>query len=465
MKDKLVDKAALIAFVCSISLLFMGYGFFVHRSHIFPYEILLEAKLAYKAFARIWSEGRRPAGYKQYVATAVTGPRVTNYAREGRGTDDWILVAGGPYQFMQECPEYGCLAWVVDRDGRVVHSWETDLEELWRDVDHVKGSITPEGFKVLGVQLLPDGGLLAAYHTNRAYPEGGGLARFDRDGELVWFNDLNIHHWFTLDDEGTIYAAGHDVVKTPIAIGDSRNTLDCPKRRAQVDYVAVISAEGELLSRIGMTDLLLSNGYMGLIRTTMSHCDPYHLNFVQHIDAATAASVPGADAGDLLVSLRNINTVLIFSPLTRTVKWLSAGRYVRQHSPRFMPDGSIVVFDNMGGDRARGGSRVVRQWVDDDRLTVVVPRDDAPREQDFFTHYGGHISVSDDGESMLVSLTSTGAIHEIDVATGRTLWRYDKVFPLDGVPGTDADQGKAIRTEAFGAYYVDKAAFGEVFGP
>ena len=63
----------------------------------------------------------------------------------------------------------------------------------------------------------------------------------------------------------------------------------------------------------------------------------------------------------MLISLRNIYTVLIFSPSTRAIKWIQTGRSVEQHSPRFLPDGSLVMFDNTGGDKQLGGARVLRE--------------------------------------------------------------------------------------------------------
>jgi hypothetical protein len=211
-------------------------------------------------------------------------------------------------------------------------------------------------------------------------------------------------------------------------------------------------------------DLLVANGYAGLVRLTIDECDPFHLNFVQYIDERMASRVGLVDAGDLLISLRNINTVLIFSPLTRVIKWIDTGRYVEQHSPRFLPDGSLVVFDNKGGDPQFGGARIVRQRIDGPGFSVVAPREGVSLGAKFTSDYAGNITVGPNGDRLLIALTSMGEILEIDVASGRPLWRYRKVFAAAGYPGAAPDEHRAVQVEAFGASYVDKRIFAKVFG-
>jgi hypothetical protein len=57
-----------------------------------------------------------------------------------------------------------------------------------------------------------------------------------------------------------------------------------------------------------------------------------------------------------------------------------------------------------------------------------------------------------------------GEILEIDVASGKPLWRYRKVFAATGYPGAAPGEHRSVQVEAFGASYVDKAIFAKVFG-
>jgi hypothetical protein len=68
---------------------------------------------------------------------------------------------------------------------------------------------------------------------------------------------------------------------------------------------------------------------------------------------------PELSAGDLLISMRNINTVAIMDQTTARIKWIASGLTLRQHAPRFLGQNKILVLDNLGGLPEKGGSRLV----------------------------------------------------------------------------------------------------------
>jgi hypothetical protein len=429
---RILDKVAFLLFIAGIFGFGIAYGYLAHRNHWFPDRIVREAESAYRAWAQVFEEGSRPATFEKFVDAATDGPIASVLSKDV--SDEWVLVTGGPYEFLEQCPDYGCLAWIVDRDGTVIHSWEANLDDVFGEIDNVTGGREPESFFPVGMHLLEDGGLLTVFQSERGFPGGAGLARFDRDGRLIWYNDINMHHWFTLDPEGTIYVPMHEVVETPIVLGQSIHELVCPNRLALMDSIAIVGPDGRLRGRINVLDLLLGNGYLGLVINTVNPCDPLHLNFIEYIDATKAEVVDLADVGDLLISLRDINTILIFSPQTGSIKWIETGRYVGQHSPRLTADGSILVFDNRGGDQALGQTRIIRQRVGDPRLSVIWPRAGKSLGEKLATNEAGHISVADDGTRALISITGTGDVLELELSSGDVLWRYEKIFSVDGYP-------------------------------
>ena len=66
-------------------------------------------------------------------------------------------------------------------------------------------------------------------------------------------------------------------------------------------------------------------------------------------------------AGDLLVSLRHLNTIFVVDPDEWRVKWLMTGPFLAQHDPDFLPNGHILVYDNRitGPTPKLGNSRLV----------------------------------------------------------------------------------------------------------
>jgi hypothetical protein len=472
-RSSIIDKAPVVLFLLSVFGAGAAYGFLAHHSKLFPYRLVKQAESAYTAL-RTGKSGNEPTTFLAYVPERTSPTSASRIATEQ--PDDWILVTGGPYEFLEECPRFGCLAWIIDRDGKVIHHWEADLEALWREADHITGDKNPRNFLSLGTELLPDGSILVAFQNDRAFPEGAGLAKFDRDGGLVWRGEDLVNHWFTLGPDGTIYAPGHSVLETPAPIGNTRQRIICNQVKAQADYVAIIGPDGKTRERIDVMDLLVDNGYVGLVRLTNDPCDPFHLNFVQYVDEQMASRLDRVDAGDLLISLRNVSTILIFSPRTRAIKWIDTGRYIEQHSPRFLPDGSLVVFDNKGGDAQFGGARIVRLKINDDLdggiddetgqrgFSVVAPRAGVSLGGDFTSERASKIAVGPKGDRLLIALTQMGEIVEIDLDSGAPLWRYDKIFTAEGYPGAAPDDRRSVRVEAFGASYVDKSAFAAVFG-
>jgi hypothetical protein len=102
---------------------------------------------------------------------------------------------------------------------------------------------------------------------------------------------------------------------------------------------------------------LLSTNYEDHLRVESS--DPLHLNAAEPLPAALAADFPGLAAGDLLVSLRNVNALAVLDPRTGLAKRAIMGPFAKQHDADWLPGGRIMLFDNRGGEPACGGSRIL----------------------------------------------------------------------------------------------------------
>jgi hypothetical protein len=420
-------------FRAALCLACFGYGVATAYFRVFPFSLLHRAHEAWLALSRTDSddEFREPEELK-----GVAAPTVRLHSPSCG--DELILVSGGEDYLREQSSGHGCLAWIMDRQGRVKHVWQYD-PKLWSKLDGV--AITPGRLaKVypVGLHLYPDGGLLVSFQGWYTFPVGIGLARFDKDSKLLWKKEFHTHHWFSVAPDGRTYALKSRVVDSPRPVGDTRFFLSSGAAKILEDAVLILDANGNALDEIPLLDALIQSGWHGLLAARAGSdwdgqetCqimdqDPTHLNGIQLVDAALAAAHPWLKAGDLLLSMRSLNAVGILDPGTRRFKWMSAGTTVMQHSPVFHENG-VLVFDNRGGSLATGGSRLVQIDLETHGSQVLFPGP-APLPGKFYTGVAGHLDLSGDGR-VLVTLSKAQKVWEINLKTGAVLWDYVCVDP------------------------------------
>jgi hypothetical protein len=136
------------------------------------------------------------------------------------------------------------------------------------------------------------------------------------------------------------------------------------------DLVRIETRSGRVLERISIGEIINANPQLSLFESRLkgtlrerwiygdtsfepigrSHrqvenadTDPFHTN---DIDAYHGESGGLFEQGDLLLSMRSLNLLLVVRPATRKVVWYSYGLTSRQHDPDFLTSSSIVVYDN-----------------------------------------------------------------------------------------------------------------------
>lgn len=109
------------------------------------------------------------------------------------------------------------------------------------------------------------------------------------------------------------------------------------------DALAQVSPEGKLLFQKSVTDILLENGYRGLLfGIGPMEKDPLHLNDIQPALSTTEYW----QKGDLMISIRNKSTVFLYRPSTNKILWLQTGPWLNQHDVNFIGDSRISIFGN-----------------------------------------------------------------------------------------------------------------------
>lgn len=314
---------------------------------------------------------------------------------------------------------------LIDRDGNVVHEWSVTAAEVFRNTD--LGDLGKRKLRYANVSefyLFPDGDLI----VNFGYV---GTARIDSCSEVVWTVPRVTHHSVARDPDGSFWVPGNPPTKTTKTpkFPDGYPGLEEP---VHMDTLLNVSAEGRVVDEINLLDLLHENG---LLRYLFKHYRPLlvsgepippdvtHLNDIDPLEADLADEYSQFDTGDLLLSIRDLDLVVVVDPDTRTVEWHGSEPLLAQHDPDFIGDGTIAVFDNNYDTTDRGthlgGSRIVAFHPEENTHEVLFPTDDS---EPFYTAVGGRWQLLDNG-NMLMAETKTGRVAEFG-PDGRLVWEW-----------------------------------------
>ncbi len=221
---------------------------------------------------------------------------------------------------------------LINGTGEQVHVWPISYSSLMPE--EAVDDPSPHGMKV-----LPDGSILVNFG-----PPGGAIMRLDSCARPIWIAAGPYHHSIELDDDGSIWTWwGRDGHQSNL---QSIVRLDADKGNvlAEISLQSVFSASSDnaLKLRLSQDYKFLSNDQL----TGRWQTDAFHPNDVEPLSAEMARDYPAFDAGDLMISLRNLDLVAVMDPESLDIRWVAYGPWRRQHDPDFVGDGQIEVYDN-----------------------------------------------------------------------------------------------------------------------
>ena len=216
---------------------------------------------------------------------------------------------------------------------RVLREWTLPFDTLkarhepWRqrhqNKQHFSATISDLAQYTLHAPVLrPDGGLILNCQ--------GMLLRIDKQAQIVWVHDKLFHHSLELDAEGKLWACSTEETGP----GRRMYTRD--------QLVRLDPQTGETLFTITLDSLMRSNPPHDYTNLNREKADPYHLNEVQPV----RSDGPFWQRGDVFLSLRNLNAVLLYRPATNRVLWSKLTEWYGQHDVNIVNDSVITVFNN-----------------------------------------------------------------------------------------------------------------------
>ena len=214
--------------------------------------------------------------------------------------------------------------WLVNMQGQFVHHWQIPRFTGF----HAK--LLPNGNLLVGVRV-PTGPMVDLSGS------GGELLELDWDSNVVWKCEdlyINSHDWHRMENGNTLIAywvSIPDDVAAKVKGGIPGTEWD---GIIWGDCLREITPDGKVEWE------WVAHEYLDIERDIMCPvCPRYTWSYVNSL-----VTLPD---GNILTSLRQINTVAIINKRTGKFKWRWGQEELgHQHSPTWLDNGNILVFDN-----------------------------------------------------------------------------------------------------------------------
>lgn len=311
---------------------------------------------------------------------------------------------------------HGTEASLVSLDGALVHSWKLPYSAIYdADRSPVKNPQPDEFLYFRKAQLLPDGGLLAILVATGDTPWGYGMVKLDKDSNVIWSYLGQTHHDFDIAADGRVYGLTHEIRRTTF---EKHPQITIPRLD---DFVVVLSPEGEEVKKISIIDALVRSKYEWLLNrvTWYNKHDFIHTNNIDLVEAAEVAALGFAEEGQVLLSFRDIDTLALLDLDKEEIVWALRGAWTGQHDPDILPNGNILVYDNLGGFGEGGRTRILEI---DPVTTGIEWRYEGSGEQPFHSEARGAQERLPNGNT-LISESHGGRIFEV-TRDGRIVWEF-----------------------------------------
>jgi Arylsulfotransferase (ASST) len=400
---------SLIGFLVSLGVLVFIYGVAVGLFKIFPYQVLENSVAAAEEWVRYPRHKLRLEPQKFLARERLDGTGVvTHLEAEPDSGQTFIEGFFGDSNGMK----------LIDMDGKTIHEWRVSFNEIWPEAPQLDTERHDWDIEVHGALLYPNGDVVFNFQY-------GGLVRIDSCSRVLWRLPHQTHHSIFEDSDGNLWLPARRLREQSVA--------EFPQVPApfQEELILKASPDGKILREISVLDVIFESQYEGVLFASGDHeaeikmpldGDFTHLNDVEVLPPEMASAFPMFEAGDLLVSLRNLNFLMVLSPESERIKWSMIGPFVRQHDPDFLPDGSISVFDNRrDGAQGKifGGSRILElDPITREVTTVYGAKDD----QWFYTDTQGDHQRLPNG-NILITESEVGHVFEI-TADGEVVWSF-----------------------------------------
>lgn len=323
-------------------------------------------------------------------------------------------------------------AQLIDMDGKQLHQWRIPFAThpdlvVAKDVNI---ALSKRHKFIHGYHVDAEGNLLVVLEITS-------LLKLNKDSELLWKVDLPVHHSLDVAEDGTIWVLSR---RTQVRATETRPYMLVPHWE---DQVIQLSQDGEVLQTFSVLDSIFNSDYQGILYTgtdprksLVKHEDPLHTNDIDIFSEQEAEKFDGVNAGDIMLSFRTVNTVVILDRESKLIKWSITGPFLKQHDPDIDDEGNLYVYDNRTGidqlDHAHyqfepqrfGYTRILKI---DPVTRNIETAFEGSKEQPFFSSIQGRVQVLENNNLLIVE-PEGGRVFEVDAESKLIVWEYRNVL-------------------------------------
>jgi hypothetical protein len=324
---------------------------------------------------------------------------------------------------------------LIRRDGYVVRRWPVKFSDYFPEPRHLETPpATNWSIDLHGALIEPDGSVVFNF-------DYGGLVKLDRCGRTAWTLAHPTHHSIEQAEGGGYWVPGRRHIAT------GRSAFPPFEAPFDEDLVLRVTVDGQITAEFSVPELFYRNQLTALLTATGENFrhemtwdhEILHLNKVTELQSEIAGKFPGFKAGDLALSLREQNMLLIVDPVSLVVKWWQIGPWVRQHDPEFSGDGTITIFNNNAYRTALFEGDAVD--LSAPRISNIMAVDPVTRSvrvlyggksgEEMLTVIRGKQQATARG-GFLVTEFEAGRAFETD-ASGKIVWEYINRYDADRI--------------------------------
>lgn len=404
----------------ALSFLVFSFGVLSSQLQWWPATIFAHAQDAYRAYNE---REQRVAGTRPKDTNGRNGENIGNSGKI-RSNEPDATYAG--FTFICK-DDYSPV--LVDMQGKRAHQWQVPFSAAFPPPSHIKNPVPDHATYCVSAHLYPNGDVIEVLQAAGDTPYGYGLIKMDKDSKVLWTLAAGVHHDVHVASDGRIYTLIQDYIHEPIP------QLDFYTYPILPDWVVIMTPEGEMQKKISVLHAFLGTPFEPILKVIYDRrfknyenkFDVTHANSVMPLEPAIAGKFKGYKPGFLLVSLKNMDALVVIDPETEKVVSMLRGEWKNQHQARFLENGNILLFDNDGApttDKTKF-SRVLE--IKPDTQEIVWAYEGHPKNR-YYTKDKGGASLLPNGNTLTFS-TNQGRVIESN-REGKEVWHYKLSIPI-----------------------------------